>query len=194
MVVSPVTLEGKLIRLEPLSLSHGEGFAKHVELSLFRLSAGHVPEETSDQGIHRYIERRLGLPDTFSFAMVLRDSGEAIGHTSFMSIRLRDRVVEIGSTWIAKSYQGTRVNPEAKYLMLRHAFETLGCYRVELKTDERNLHSQAAIAKLGAMREGVFRKHTVNADGYVRNTVMFSVIDDEWPTVKAGLEARLAHL
>lgn len=191
MVVEPVSLTGRTIRLEPLSLDHVEGFREHIDPELFLLFAGTVIYEKTEEAIREYVQKRLSLPDTVSFAMILLESGKPVGHSSYMSIRAKDRVVEIGATWIGKAYQGTKVNPEAKYLMLRHAFETLGCHRVELKTDERNLHSQAAIAKLGAVKEGVLRKHSITAHGYVRNAVMFSILDEEWPKVKAGLEARL---
>jgi len=136
----------------------------------------------------------LALTNTVSFAMVLRSDGLAVGHSSYMSIRPNDRVLEIGGTWIGKPYQGTAVNPEAKLLMMQHAFEVLGCVRVELKTDERNLQSQNAMQKLGLVREGVLRKHSINADGYIRNVVYFSVIEEEWPAMKERLRARLATL
>jgi RimJ/RimL family protein N-acetyltransferase len=125
--------------------------------------------------------------------MILRESEQPIGLSCYLDIRPFDRGLEIGSTWIARAHQGTAVNPESKYLLLRHAFETLGAIRVQLKTDLRNLRSQTAIAKLGALREGVLRNHMVMADGYYRNSVMFSVIDAEWPAVKAGLVARLGY-
>jgi RimJ/RimL family protein N-acetyltransferase len=125
--------------------------------------------------------------------MVRQETGQSVGVTCYMDIRPAHRGLEIGSTWIARPYQGTRVNPESKYLLLRHAFENLGAVRVQLKTDGRNRQSQAAIAKLGAQREGVLRKHLILQDGYIRDTVMFSIIAEEWPAVKAGLETRLGY-
>ncbi len=113
--------------------------------------------------------------------------------TSYLDIRPQDRALEIGFTWVAKPYQATAVNPECKYLLLRHAFEEQGAVRVQLKTDLRNLQSQAAIAKLGAVREGVLRKHMVMPDGHVRDTVMYSVTNDEWPAVRRRLEERLGY-
>ncbi len=111
-----------------------------------------------------------------------------------MDVRPAHRGLEIGYTWIARAYQGTRVNPECKYLLLRHAFEKLGAIRVQLKTDGRNLQSQHAIEKLGAVKEGVLRKHLILPDGYVRDTVMYSITDSEWPHVKSRLEARLGYI
>jgi len=111
-----------------------------------------------------------------------------------MDIRPEHHGLEIGATWIGKAYQGTSVNPENKYMLLRQAFERLGAIRVQLKTDGRNLQSQAAIAKLGAKHEGVLRKHVLLPDGYERDTVMYSITDDEWPAVKAALEERLGYV
>jgi RimJ/RimL family protein N-acetyltransferase len=135
----------------------------------------------------------LALPDTLMFAMVLRESGQPVGITSYLEIRPAHRGLEIGNTWIARPWQGTQVNPENKYLLLRHAFESLDALRVQLKTDGRNLRSQRAIEKLGALKEGVLRKHMILQDGYVRDTVMYSIIAEEWPRVREGLEARLGY-
>jgi RimJ/RimL family protein N-acetyltransferase len=109
-----------------------------------------------------------------------------------MDIRPKHMGLEIGTTWIGRAHQGTKVNPESKLLLLAHAFERLGCERVQLKTDGRNLQSQHAIEKLGAVKEGVLRKHMIMPDGFVRDTVMYSIVAAEWPDVKRGLEARLA--
>jgi len=194
MNVQPVTLLGQTIRLEPLSLVHVPGFVKHCSRDLFQFFAGAILTENSPEAATAYITTRLSIPNTISFAMVHQSTGEAVGHSSYMSIRPSDRVLEIGSTWIGKEFQGTRVNPEAKLLMIGHAFEVLGCVRVELRTDERNLKSQNAMLKLGLVREGVMRKHCVNCDGFIRNTVYFSVIDEEWPAMKERLERRLASM
>ena len=125
------------------------------------------------------------------FATVERSSGRVIGSTRFMAIAAPHRRVEIGSSWVAKPWQRTAVNTEAKYLMLRHAFETWGCLRVELKTDSRNERSRRAMLRLGCVEEGTYRKHVVTERGQVRDTVYFSVVDDEWPAVKARLEGLL---
>ena len=125
--------------------------------------------------------------------MVLRDTGQAVGVSSYTDVRPEHRGLEIGGTWIGRTYQRTAVNPECKYLMLRHAFENLGAVRVQLKTDSRNTQSQRAIEKLGAQKEGVLRKHIILPDGYVRDTVMYSITVEEWPEVRVGLEDRLGY-
>lgn len=192
--VQPIVLVGKTIRLEPLSIAHIPALSTQADPGLFRFFGGTVIEERGIEAVSTYVNARLSLANTVSFAMVLQDRNEAVGHSSYMSIRPPDRVLEIGATWIGKAYQGTRVNPEAKLLMIQHAFEVLGCVRVELKTDERNLQSQHAMEKLGLIREGVLRKHSINADGYIRNVVYYSVIEEEWPAMKDRLQTRLANL
>jgi RimJ/RimL family protein N-acetyltransferase len=112
--------------------------------------------------------------------------------TGYLEIRPAHRGLEIGRTWIGRAFQGTRVNPESKLLLLRHAFEDLGAARVQLKTDVRNLQSQRAIEKLGAVKEGVLRRYQMRSNGFIRDTMVFSIIAEEWPAVKAGLERRLA--
>src|SRR5262249_14527049 len=119
-------------------------------------------------------------------------SGCVAGSTRYMNIDKPNRRVEIGATWIGRPWQRTAVNTEAKYLMLRHAFETLGCIRVELKTDALNQRSRNAILRIGATQEGIFRQHVICADGRLRDSVYFSIINSEWPRVKAALEAKLA--
>ncbi|MBI1756432.1 MAG: GNAT family N-acetyltransferase [Fimbriimonas ginsengisoli] len=190
--VKPVTLVGRTIRLEPLCEAHAASLARHVELDLFLLFAGLRPREASERGLADYIRGRLALPMVQSFAMVLQEGGEAVGHSSFMDIQAENSGLEIGSTWIARPWQGTKVNPEAKLLMLAHAFDELGCERVMLKTDLRNLQSQRGIEKLGAVKEGVLRRNVRMVDGYMRSTVMYSILREEWPRVRQGLEARLA--
>jgi N-acetyltransferase len=130
-----------------------------------------------------YVERILAEQErglSVAFATVLRESGEIAGSTRFMNIDAPNCHVEIGSTWIVRAWQRTAVNTEAKYLMLRHAFESWGCLRVELKTDAMNAQSRAAILRLGAKEEGTFRKHVVTWSGRVRDSVYFSIIDTEW--------------
>jgi RimJ/RimL family protein N-acetyltransferase len=125
------------------------------------------------------------------YVTCLRMTGQVIGSTRFWQIDRRYRTLEIGSTWIAASWQRSFVNTEAKYLMLRHAFEQMDCIRVQLRTDEVNSKSRAAILRLGAKEEGLMRHERIMPDGRKRNSVLFSVIDDEWPAVKAGLEQRM---
>jgi RimJ/RimL family protein N-acetyltransferase len=126
------------------------------------------------------------------FTQIETATGRAVGMTTYMSISRRDRGLEIGSTWLGKPWQRTGINTEAKYLLLCHAFEELGAARVQLKTDARNLQSQKAIERLGAVREGVLRRYQRTADGSLRDTVMYSIIADEWPGVKQRLEGLLA--
>ncbi|HYG64117.1 MAG TPA: GNAT family protein, partial [Thermoanaerobaculia bacterium] len=130
---------------------------------------------------------------SLDFVLRLRETGEPVGCSAYLEIRPAHRGLEIGRTWIARRWQGTRVNPESKYVLLRHAFEALGAVRVQFKTDFNNLHSQRAIEKLGARREGVLRRYQMRANGSFRDTVMYSITDGEWPEVRAGLEARLAR-
>lgn len=116
-----------------------------------------------------------------------------IGSTRFADIQTSHRTLEIGWTWLTPAVQRTALNTECKYLLLRHAFESLGALRVQLKTDQRNETSQRAIERLGAVREGILRKHRIVRDNYQRDSVMYSITDDEWPAVKAGLEAKLSR-
>ena len=186
------------IRLEPLEARHAADLFDAADPELFRHTM-QAPAEWSVDGFRRELEAVRALPSSVAFAIVLRDCGRAIGRTTYMDIRPEHRGLEIGRTWIGRAHHGTRVNPEAKYLMLRHAFETLAppAVRVQFCTNETNLHSQAAIAKLGAVREGVLRRSRILPPGpgrpepVVRDWVVFSIVDAEWPQAKARLEARL---
>ena len=193
MRIEPVTLEGRHVRLEPLSLErHGAGLLEiALDPELWRWTVAKI--ETPGE-LHRYVERALqdqaegrALP----FATVERAGGRIVGSTRFMAIAVPHRRVEIGSTWIARPWQRTAINTEAKYLMLRHAFETWGCLRVEFKTDVRNQRSRRALLRLGCVEEGTYRKHLITERGTVRDSVYYSVVDDEWPAVKARLEGLL---
>jgi RimJ/RimL family protein N-acetyltransferase len=192
MNVLPTTMTGRVVRLEPLTEDHAAGLMAVATPELFVLSP-QKPTPWTVEGMRAEMRAVLGLPDCVAFAAILRDTGAPVGRTTYMDIRPAHRGLEIGRTWIAASHWGTPVNPEMKFLMLRHAFETLGALRVQLKTDARNVHSQRAIAKLGAVNEGVLRKHMILPDGFVRDTVLFSITDEEWPAVKAGLVARLGY-
>ena len=189
----PVTLAGDHVRLLPLSLDHLDGLcAVGLDEELWKW----VPTRVLDrQGMQAYLElaldeQRRGV--SVPFTTTLKDSGEIVGCTRYANISTRDGRLEIGWTWIGKPWQRSAVNTEAKYLMLRHAFEVLGCTRVELKTDGLNEKSRAAILRIGAKQDGVLRRHTMTYSGRIRDTVYFSVLDDEWPTVKRGLEAKLS--
>ena len=133
----------------------------------------------------------MATPAQLPFAIVETDKGRAVGSTRFLNIRPEHRGLEIGWTWIGREWQRTSVNTETKFLLLRHAFERLGCIRVELKTDARNERSQQAIERIGAKREGILRSHMLVQEGFRRDSVYFSVLDEEWPAVKEGLEKRL---
>jgi RimJ/RimL family protein N-acetyltransferase len=192
MWVQPLTLTGRVVRLEPLRLSHAPGLLQAADPSLFRFTP-QAPKEWSLAGFEADVQRVNGLPDVLAFAIIHGPSGHVIGRTTYMDIRAPDRGLEIGRTWITRAHQGTAVNPEMKYLLLRHAFEALApaAIRVQFTTGGTNAHSQRAIAKLGAVREGVLRKLRILPDGTERDTVYYSIINDEWPRVKASLEARL---
>lgn len=197
--IKPVVMDGDAVRLEPLELRHAPELFAAADAELFRFTP-QMPPEWSALGFERDIERVCGLANVVAFAIVLRETGRAIGRTTYMDIQAANRGVEIGRTWISRAWQGTRVNPECKFLMLRHAFERLTptALRVQLCTGGTNLHSQRAIAKLGAVREGVLRNHRVVPSGpepdaapMVRDTVVFSILPSEWPGVRAGLMKRM---
>ena len=191
MNVQPVTLEGPTLRLEPLTLEHAPSLWPQVRPEIFQHTL-EMPRDASYEAFEDWIRYFLGAPDSLLWALCLRETGEALGVSGYLEIRPRHRGLEIGRTWIGASHQGTRVNPESKYLLLRHAFEDLEAVRVQLKTDLNNLRSQRAIEKLGARREGVLRKYQIRSNGYIRDTVVYSIIAEEWPAVRAGLEARMA--
>ena len=138
----------------------------------------------------RQAEGLMARRESIVFAQIWRETGRAIGSTRLLDVRPADRQVEIGATFLARDYWRTAANTESKYLFLKYCFETLGCVRVALKTDGRNVRSQEAIARLGAVREGTLRKH-MNVRGYQRDTVYFSILDSEWPSVRSRLTARL---
>jgi RimJ/RimL family protein N-acetyltransferase len=190
MKVEPVVLEGRTVRLEPLSLDQAPGLWPLAGPEVFEWLLDR-PRDGSYEAFRDWIGLTMGRPASLTFAMVLQETGEPAGVSGYLEIRPDHRGIEIGRTWIGKAHQGSRVNPESKLLLFRHAFETLGAIRVQLKTDLRNLHSQRAIEKLGAVREGVLRRYQIRSNGEVRDTVMYSVLAEEWPAVKARLETRL---
>jgi RimJ/RimL family protein N-acetyltransferase len=189
--VVPIMLEGTRVRLEPLSVAHAAGLAEIAEDGLFRFFAGFRPKGHTAAAGKEYVRNVCAQANKVSFAIIDRSTGKPVGSTSFMDIREEHRGLEIGSTWLTSSVQGSAVNPEAKLLMLTHAFEVLGAIRVQFRTDLRNLQSQRAIEKLGAIRDGVFRRDTIMPDGFIRDSVFYSILPEEWPAVKAGLLARL---
>ena len=194
MNVAPVILEGSRVRLEPLALAHAQDLfdmSRQPEIWEFLVAA---PIQTIEE-MRAWVEKasnQTAAGTQIWFAIVRRTDNRAVGVTSYLNISHADRGLEIGGTWLSSEVWRTAINSECKYLLLRHAFETVGCIRVQLKTDERNLRSQRAIARLGAVKEGVLRKYQVTHSGYPRNTVMFSIVDSEWPGVKTKLEQSLA--
>jgi len=192
MVVAPVILEGRHVQLEPLTLEHTARLAEvglDDDLWKWIPTAVRTPEEMS-----AYVQTALNEQATGSalpFALIEKSSGCAVGSTRYANIDRHHHRVEIGWTWVARQWQRTAINTEAKYLLLSHAFETLKCIRVELKTDSLNDRSRAAILRIGARQEGIFRNHLITASGRIRHTVYFSIVDSEWPEVKARLEAKL---
>ena len=189
-----VTLEGRHVRLEPLDVErHWDGLRSVAfEPSLWQF----IPRRVTDEaGLRAYLalavhERDRGV--AMPFATIHRASGSVAGSTRFANLVREHRRVEIGWTWLGTRFQRTALNTEAKYLMFRHAFETWGLMRVELKTSQKNEKSKAAMRRLGLVEEGTFRKWMINDDGSIRDTVWFSVVDDEWPALKARLEGLLA--
>jgi RimJ/RimL family protein N-acetyltransferase len=195
MQVTPVTLEGAVVRLEPLDPRHAEGLFKAAqEATIWR----YMPMNLSGslERIQGWIESALRAQESggdLPFAIIQRGTDEIAGATRYLNISQRDHGLEIGWTWLNPNVQRTAVNTECKYLLLRHAFEMLGTIRVALKTDSRNTQSQRAIERLGAVREGVLRKQMIMEDGYQRDTVMYSIIAEEWTGVRARLEGMLAR-
>ncbi|MBE0627254.1 MAG: GNAT family N-acetyltransferase [Burkholderiales bacterium] len=189
----PITLSGRHATLEPLAPEHHDGLAEAVrDGELWKLWYTAVP---SPEGMREEIDRRLALQNTGSmlpFAVRSRASGELIGMTTYMNIDAKNRHVEIGSTWYAKSAQRTPVNTECKLLLLTHAFEVLACIAVEFRTGFFNFTSRRAIERLGAKQDGILRSHQRYADGSLRDTVAFSIIAQEWPAVKRHLQVKLA--
>lgn len=193
MHVEPVTLEGAVVRLEPLAPEHARDlYTAGQDPSIWAympVDPSASVEAMSDWIAAALREREAGAQ--VPFAIFARASSRAVGSTRYLNIAPRDHGIEIGWTWLTPAVQRTAINTECKYLLLRHAFETLGTIRVQLKTDSRNAQSQRAIERLGAVREGVLRKQMIVQVGYQRDTVMYSILDTEWPAVRALLEAKL---
>lgn len=194
MRVEPVTLEGQHVRLEPLSLEHLDAlWAVADDPELWKFTTVNIRNR---EEMRAYIEEALQLSaagTVIAFATRDKKSDAIVGSTRLADIQTHHRTMEIGWTWIARSHQRTAVNTEAKYLMLRHAFEKMDARRVMLKTDETNVRSRAAIARIGAKQEGILRNHMLVWGGRNRNSVVFSIIAEEWPEAKRNLEAKLAE-
>jgi N-acetyltransferase len=193
---TPLSLQGKSVRLEPLLAEHAAilwNVAKDSLDNIFQwIPYAMRTSEDFERAVHKALaEQQRG--ESVPFVTVEQTWGEIIGSTRFMNIDRANRRAEIGSTWIAPAWQRTCINTEAKYLMLRHAFERWGCIRTELKTDALNQKSRNAIHRIGGKEEGTLRQHLITSTGRFRDTVYFSILDSEWPKVKKRLESRMSR-
>jgi RimJ/RimL family protein N-acetyltransferase len=192
--VEPVTLEGRIVRLEPLSLDHVAGLAEvALDPAIWRWT---IARPASEADLRTWAETAIAAREAgteMPFATIEQATGRPIGSSRYMNIVLEHRRLEIGWTWLAPAWQRSGANREAKLLQLRHAFEVLGCRRVEFKTDSRNEPSRNALLGIGAQFEGIFRNHMVMPEGPMRHSAWYSVIDEEWPSVRERLEASLAR-
>ena len=187
MEVKPVVMTGKFVRLEPMTEAHVPALAEigvGRDFWHFMLYGDMQTEADMRNWVLDILSRKGDLP----FVAVQLESGRVAGATRYLNISPKDRGLEIGGTWYGLDFQRTAVNTEAKYLLLKHAFETLGAIRVQLKTDSRNIRSQTAIERIGGVKEGVLRNHMILPDGTIRHSVFYSILDAEWEAVKARLE------
>ncbi len=191
--IEPVTLSTDRLTLRPLSLEDVPALGRAAsDGALWEKTTTTVPQVDAFEG---YVRKALGLQAAglaLPFTTVVNDGNQVVGSTRYMNIDAANHRVEIGTTWIAKSWQRTFVNTHAKFLMLRHAFEVLGCLAVEIRTHSRNDQSRAAIERLGAKLDGILRRHMIMPDGHIRDTAVYSILQEEWPEVRARLEQRLA--
>jgi RimJ/RimL family protein N-acetyltransferase len=193
MQLAAITLEGQHVRLEPLKAHHVEPLLKAASDPRIWQFTSNVISTAAD--MQKYVETALDWQNAGTavpFVTMERGSHRVVGSTRFANIDRDHRRAEIGWTWLNPDYWRTAINTEAKYLMLRHAFEQWQCIRVELKTAAKNARSRAAILRIGAKEEGTLRHHMIQPDGSYRDSVYFSVLDEEWPAVKKRLEERLA--
>ena len=194
MKIEPVVLEGRHVRLEPLSSEHATAlWAVSDDPEIYRFKPYVL---RCEEDLRRFIgvtRAELDAGRGLSFATILKETGAPVGSSSFAAADLAHRRIEIGGTWVTPPRQRTPINTEAKYLMLRHAFESLGCLRVEFKTDSLNTKSRNALLRIGAVEEGTLRNHMVMPDGRSRHSVYYSIIAGEWPAAKARLEDMLAR-
>jgi N-acetyltransferase len=192
--IEPVTLQGRHVRLEPLLIEHEEALARvTADGELWKLWYTSVPAPGNTR---QYIEAALAQRDEQqAMPFVVREmaSGEIVGSTRYLNVEAEHRRLEIGATWYAPRVQRTALNTEAKLLLLAHAFETLHAIAVEFRTHFMNHASRAAIARLGAKQDGVLRNHQIGRDGVLRDTVVFSIIESEWPAVRANLNFKLGR-
>jgi RimJ/RimL family protein N-acetyltransferase len=189
---APVTLQGRHVRLEPLSLAHHADLCRvglQDEIWRWGVEAVRTPEEMRAYVETALAERSAG--QSLPFAIVHRESGRAVGSTRYGNIARAHRRVEIGWTWLGIPWQRTAVNTEAKLLLLEHAFSRLGCIRVEFKTDSLNSVSRAALLRIGATEEGTFKNHMITSTGRIRHTVYFGITVEDWPRIESRLRQRL---
>jgi len=196
MRVEPVVLTGNVVRLEPMQPQHAQALLEAGQDHSNWMYMWTDPNGSlgSIQAWMSVALAEMEQGSTLPFVTIQQSSGRIVGSTRYMDIRAKDYGLEIGGTWLMPEVRRTAINTECKYLLLRHAFETLGAIRVQLKTDSRNLRSQQAIERLGAIKEGVLRNHIIMPDGQYRHSVYYSVIKQEWPAVKARLEAFMSAL
>lgn len=187
-----MVLEGEVVRLEPMAPGHAQGLYNRGRSAA---DWAYMPRAcfVDQADVRHWIDDALTQPNQVPFVIIENNKNRVVGSTRFLNIREEHRCLEIGWTWLGQEWLRSGVNTEVKYLLLRHAFERLGCVRVEFKTDERNLRSQQALERIGATREGVLRKHMLVQAGFYRNSTYFSVIDEEWPAVKERLQGLLSR-
>jgi len=192
MNIQSITLEGGVVRLEPLTLAHQQALCLvGLDPDLWKVGLASL---STPEAMKSYIETALKGQEAgtmLPFVIVERATEKIVGSTRYMNIERQHRKLEIGHTWLARPWQRTAMNTEAKYLLLQHAFESLGCVRVEFKTDVLNDRSRAALLRIGAKQEGILRKHLITQTGRERDSVYYSIIDTEWIEVKKKLEEKL---
>ena len=189
--IEPVVLIGKTVKLVPIQVEHAAALYDSTrEIEWKMLPTNFTSSAQMESWVRSKVSERINKT-SMHFSVMLAKNEKIVGSTGFMDILPEHRILEIGSTWYIPDLWGTAVNPESKSLMLRYAFETLGAIRVQIKTDSINKHSQGAIKKLGAVYEGKLRNHRIRWDGTIRDTMMYSIIDKEWPAVKADLQKRI---
>ena len=191
--IEPVTLTGQVVRLEPLQMKHAADLYQAAQDPAVWTYMPITPNGSlseMEQVISTALqEQEQGV--TLPFTIFDLAQNRVVGSTRYLDIKLHHRGLEIGWTWLSPSVQRTGINTECKYLLLRHAFEVCSAIRVQLKTHHLNFKSQRAIERLGAVKEGILRNHMIMLDGTYRHSVFYSIIDSEWPSVKAGLEAKM---
>lgn len=192
MNVEPVVLDGAHVRLEPLGEQHSPDLLVAAQPGVFRWMPFSLETEKGMRGFLKATLKMAEAKTALPFAIILKATGRAIGGTGYWNIDAHHRRLEIGASWITPQWQRSAVNTEAKYLLLQHAFEQLGCIRVEFKTDSLNERSRTALKRIGAHEEGVLRNHMIMPDGRRRHSGCFSILDDEWPEIKNRLEERLS--